>query len=184
MVIATHTVKIRGTFDRNIWDAKKLRKYVRKKIICDIHDSFHTHLELFKIDMMEGEEKDKGKIEVCVYVHGLPSEITKDVIKKWIDINIKEDGLTIGEFEYEMITDLTKYSEDELEVEKRASKFIDIPWLSFNDMSDEEREWYLYKSCKFWDRQSEIGYEYLVKKEKRRKEEGVSHAYKKDRRIL
>ena len=177
MVIATHTVKIRGTFDRNIWDAKKLRKYVRKKIICDIQYSFHTHLELFKADIMGGEEKDKGKIEVCVYVHGLPSEITKDVIKKWIDINIKEDGLTIGEFEYEMIIDLTKYSEDELEIGRCASKLIDIPWLSFNDMNDEEREWCLDKSRKFWDRQSEIGYDYLVKKEKRRKDEGISHAY-------
>ena len=50
MVVATHVVKVRGTFDRNIWNDDMLRKYIRKKIICEIDDSFHMHLELFKIN--------------------------------------------------------------------------------------------------------------------------------------
>lgn len=32
MVVATHVVKAKGTFDENIWNEEKLRYYVRKKI--------------------------------------------------------------------------------------------------------------------------------------------------------
>ena len=94
MVVATHVVKVRGTFDRNIWNDDMLRKYIRKKIICEIDDSFHTHLELFKIN---NDNDNKGKIEVLVYVYALPSEIDRETIKKWIDDHIKEEGLDVEE---------------------------------------------------------------------------------------
>ena len=177
MVVATHIVKIRGTFDKNVQNEEKLRKYVRKKIIYDIHDSFHTHLELFKVDLIEGEETDrKGKIEVWVYVHAYPSEVTKDVIKKWIDYNIKEDGLIVEEFEYELITDMTGYGWED-------KPFIDIPWLSFDDMDDGERKLFREKINKELEKQIEIDSRYMKKKEERRKEEGISHSYVKELRV-
>jgi len=178
MVVATHIVKIRGTFDKNIWNEEKLIKYVRKKIICDLHDSFHTHLELFKVDLMEGEEIDgKGKIEVWVYVHAYPSEVTKDIIKKWIDYNIKEDGLTVEGFEYEMINDMTEYG-------WKDRPFINMSWRSFDDMGDEERKLFREKINKELKKQIEIDSRYMKKKEERRNEEGASHTYIKELRVI
>jgi hypothetical protein len=127
MVVATHIVKLRGTFDINIWNEEKLKRYVRKKIICEIDDSFHTHLDLFKID------KDDGKVYIWVYIYALPSEVDRKVIEKWIDAHIIEEGLVVEEFEFNMLTDTTKNGWKE-------RPFINMPWLSFDDMDDEERE--------------------------------------------
>lgn len=169
MVVATHIVKVRGTFDKNIWNDDKLRKYVRKKIICEIDDSFHTHLELFKID---DDNDNKCKIEVLVYIYALPSEIDRDTIKKWIDDHIMEERLVVEEFEFSMMIDTTKYGWKE-------RPFINIPSMSFDDMDDDERKLYFDKCNKKWKNQHEIYEEYYSKREERRKEEGISHIYKR-----
>lgn len=168
MVVATHVVKVKGTFDRNIWNDDKLRKYVRKKIICEMDDSFHTRLELFKIE----DYDDKGKVDVWVYINALPSEVDRKTIKKWIDDHIKEEGLAVEEFEFSIMVDTTENG-------WKGKPFINIPSMSFDDMDDEERKLYFDKCDKKWKRQDEINKEYYFKREERRKEEGVSHTYKR-----
>lgn len=137
MVVATHIVKVRGTFDINIWNEDKLRKYVRKKIICEIDDSFHTYLELFKI----GDDNDRDKVDIWVYLYALPSEIDRKTIEKWIDDHIKEEGLTVEEFEFSMMVDTTENG-------WKQRPFINIPSMSFDDMNDEERKLYFDKCDK------------------------------------
>lgn len=169
MVVATHVIKVRGTFDRDIWNEDKLRKYVRRKIICDMDDSFHTHLELFKIDRDNGDG-NKGRVYVWVYIYALPSEVDRKVIKKWIDEHIIEEGLAVEEFEFNMMVDTTKNGWKE-------RSFINMPWISFNDMDDDERKLYIDKCDKEWKKQYEIDKEYYYNREERKKEEGVSHKY-------
>lgn len=103
MVIATHIIKIRGTLDKNIWtDENNTKEYVKDKIRNDIDPSFHTDLELFKID---GDE-----IDVWVYIHAFPSEVTMEICEKWIKDHIKEEGISVDRFEFEKIFDLTEKS--------------------------------------------------------------------------
>lgn len=142
MVVATHVMKVRGTFGRNIWNEEKLKKYVRRKIICEIDDSFHTHLELFKIDN-DDDGGDKGRVDVWVYLYALPSEVDRKAIEKWIDEHIIEEGLVVEEFEFNMMTDTTKNG-------WKDRPFINMPWISFDDMDDEERKLYLDKYDKEW----------------------------------
>lgn len=172
MVVATHVVKVRGTFDRNVWNDEKLKKYVRRKIICEIEDSFHTHLELFKIDRKDGGG-DKGRVDVWVYLYALPSEVDRKVVEKWIDEHIIEEGLTVEEFEFSIMVDTTENGWGE-------KPFINIPWESFDDMDDDERKLYFDKYDKKWKILHEIDKEYYSKREERKNEEGVSHKYIKN----
>ena len=94
MHIATHIIKIKGTFDSS-WDKKKLRAYVDLKIKTEIEDVLHPSLDLF-------EAKD-GIVDVWVFITALPSEATYKVVDTWIKDHIKEDGLYITEFTLEMI---------------------------------------------------------------------------------
>ncbi len=91
MRIATHLIKIKGTFD-NKWKEKELRDYVKDKI-KEIESFYHTDLELFKVD--------DNKIEVWVYIHALPSEAKRNIIDKWLKDHIKEEGITIIYFDIE-----------------------------------------------------------------------------------
>lgn len=100
MVIATHIIKIRGMFEENIWnDEKKIKEYVKNKIKNEIDDSFHADLELFNIN--------GNKIEVWVYISALSSEVTNDIIDKWIKDHIKDEGISVNDFEFEKIFDMT-----------------------------------------------------------------------------
>lgn len=100
MTIGTHIIKIRGTFDENIWKEDELKNYVESKIKKEIYPTFHTDLELFKVD--------GDKVAVWAYVSAYPSEVTSNIIGKWIVDHIKEEGITVNDFEFEMIVDVTK----------------------------------------------------------------------------
>lgn len=93
-------IKIRGALDENIYkEQKKIKEYVKDKIKDEIDPSFHTDLELFEIN--------GNKIEVWVYIHAFPSEVTNDIIEKWIQDHIKEEGISVIGFEFKKIFDMT-----------------------------------------------------------------------------
>jgi hypothetical protein len=98
MHIATHLIKIKGKIDRNIWTEEKLKSFVISKIDCDIRRFYHADLELFGIE--------DEIVNVWVFVSALPSEVSRDLISKWLDDHIKEDGIDITSFEIEKIFDL------------------------------------------------------------------------------
>lgn len=116
MPIATHIVKVRGTFDEKIWNEKKLNNYVDNKIKNDIDKSFNTDLELFRID-------PGNKIEVWVLIFAFPSEVSMGIIDRWIKNNIKEEGLNVDNFEFRILFDMI----DENEEDRRHIHIIDIP---------------------------------------------------------
>ena len=93
MNIATHLIKIRGTFDKDIWKEEELKDYVKSKIKKEIENVLYPDLELFKVD--------KDTAEVWVFISALPSEVTRDVIYKWLEYHITEKGLSIIDFEVE-----------------------------------------------------------------------------------
>lgn len=99
MVIATHLIKIKGSVDKDKWTEETLREYIQKKIADEICPSFHAETELFSI-------KDNDA-EAWVYISAFPSEIGEDVIKKWLCDHIKEDGITVKDFEIVVVVDLT-----------------------------------------------------------------------------
>lgn len=104
MTIATHVIKIRGIFDENIWKEDELKNYVASKIKKEIYHTFHADLELFQVD--------GDKIEIWIYISAYPSEVTNNIIGKWIVDHIKEEGITANDFEFEMIVDITKKDEN------------------------------------------------------------------------
>lgn len=112
MSIATHLVKVNGTFDPEKWTEKMLKSYVREKIKVKetikfvtgfpsegtneivengIFITFHPDLELFRVE--------KNTIKVWVFITGFPSEVTDKIVEKWLSDNIKEDGLKVESFE-------------------------------------------------------------------------------------
>lgn len=99
MVIATHLIKVKGTFDPNIWTEEKLREYVNKKI-KEIDPSFHTDLELFRV-----QDSD---IEVWVYISAFPSEVSDFIVEVWIKAHLKEEGITVKGSEINVIVDVTE----------------------------------------------------------------------------
>ena len=112
MTIATHVVKIKGTFDEKIWNEKKLEEYVDSKIENEIQESFNTDLELFNVT--------DNKIEVWILISAFPSEVKEDIIGKWIQDHIVEEGLKIDDFEFRKLVDVT-------ERDWRYNRFITIP---------------------------------------------------------
>ncbi len=169
MVIATHIIKVRGSFNRNLWNQDTITKYVRKKIISNIDDIYHTNLELLKIDY---PNENNGKIEVWVYIHGYPSQVDKDLINVWLDKNIIEEGLIIEDFEFEMIVDITKS-------DWKSKPFINLPDRPFDDMNKEEIELAIDKIHAKYNKIGEIDLEYQKKKEERKKEEGIRYIFHK-----
>lgn len=99
MVIATHLIKIKGKADIFIWPEKKLKNHVIKKIKMEIEPSFHASLELFKLD--------SGNVEVWVFVSALPSEVSKNIVEKWLSDHIMEKGLKVDSFEIKEVASLT-----------------------------------------------------------------------------
>ncbi len=108
--IATHLIKIKGTFDKKIWGYEKeilnekLKEFVNKKIKEEIDDIYHTDLELFQIN--------DNIIDVWVYIRAYPYNISKDIIEKWLKDHIKEEGITIIDFDYEERTNLRSSEKD------------------------------------------------------------------------
>lgn len=104
MTFATHLIKIRGTFDREIWSEEKLRKYVDDKIECEIDNDYcHPDVENFHIHA-------KNKIDVWVFVSciGYPETIL-NMAKEWLKNHITEDGLKVENVE---IKDMRWYAND------------------------------------------------------------------------
>ncbi len=102
MSVATHIVKVNGTFDPKKWTKETLKNYVKKKIKVKetifgdeegIFITFHPDLELFQVE--------KNTIKIWVFVTGYPSEVTNKIVEKWLTDNIKEDGLKVKSFEIE-----------------------------------------------------------------------------------
>jgi hypothetical protein len=100
MSIATHVIKVKGTFDEKIWNEKKLEEYVDLKIENEINESFDTDLELYNVS--------GNKIEIWILLFGYPSEVKNEVIDKWINDHIVEEGLKVESFEFEKLVDITK----------------------------------------------------------------------------
>jgi hypothetical protein len=98
MAIATHLIKIKGTFDKNIWGYggkelnKTLEEYVKKKI-NEIDGYYHANLELFKID--------DNNIDVWIFIEAILSSVSKDIIEKWIKNHINEEGIMVTYIEIE-----------------------------------------------------------------------------------
>lgn len=78
--IATHLVKIKGTFDEKIWGneketlKEKLKEYANTKIKEEIDSIYHTDLELFQIN--------DNIIDVWVFIRAFPYEVSRDIIEK------------------------------------------------------------------------------------------------------
>jgi len=90
--IAIALIKIKGTYDKTKWSEKKLREYVKDKIMKEIDDVYHTDLELFKAE--------NGNIKIWVFI---ATQAEEWVVKKWLTEHIKEEGLKVKSFEIEPI---------------------------------------------------------------------------------
>lgn len=94
MAIATHLIKIKGTFDNNKWTEEKLRNFVNDKINDEIESIYHPDLELFQV-------KERS-IEVWVYISdSIPLELLEKNVRDWLKNHIKEDGITVDNIEIE-----------------------------------------------------------------------------------
>lgn len=94
MAIATHLIKIKGTFDTNKWTEEKLRNFVNDKINDDIEGIYHPDLELFQV-------KERS-IEVWVYISdSILLELLEKNVRDWLKNHIKEDGITVDNIEIE-----------------------------------------------------------------------------------
>lgn len=95
MAVATHLIKIKGTFDDKKWTEEQLRCLARDKIKGEMIESFyHPDLELFQV-------KDRS-IEVWVYISDYaPLEFLEKNVRDWLKNHIKEEGITVENIEIE-----------------------------------------------------------------------------------
>lgn len=94
MAIATHLIKIKGTFDDKKWTDEQLRNFVNGKIKYEIESIYHPDLELFRV-------KDRS-IEVWVYISdSAPLKLLEETVRDWLKSHIKEKGLTVDNLEIE-----------------------------------------------------------------------------------
>lgn len=91
MAFATHLIKVKGKFSP-IWTKGELEEYVRRKIKEEIEDYYSTQTELLSIE--------DNVIEVWVLISALfENSYLKEMVKKWLEEHIKEEGLTVEGFE-------------------------------------------------------------------------------------
>lgn len=94
MAVATHLIKIKGTFDDKKWTEEQLKNYVNDKTKGSIEIFYHPDLELFQVKDMS--------IEVWIYISDLSSpKLLEKIVGDWLKKHIKEDGLTVDSFEIE-----------------------------------------------------------------------------------
>lgn len=98
MAIATHLIKVSGAFDPEIWNASSIKEYVTNKI-TEIEKVLHPDLELFSIH-------DVHQIDVWLYLMALPSEVTQEIVDKWIKDHIIDEGLIVKKAEIEVVNDI------------------------------------------------------------------------------
>ena len=84
---------------------------VNKKLL-EIYDFYHASLKLFKVQ--------GSSIEVWVYIQALPSEAKRGAIEKWLKNHIREEGVSIKDFEIEDIVSIIDYYDPT----KKRPKFI------------------------------------------------------------
>ena len=96
MVVATHLIKIKGIFRDGKKREKEIKDYVLKKINNEIDSIFHPDLELFHVD-------DDSTTDIWVYVSSLSYDVNEDMVKKWLNDHIKEEGIEIKSFEIEKL---------------------------------------------------------------------------------
>jgi len=99
MVIATHLIKIKGTFDPKKWTKEKLKEFVKQKIL-KLDSSFHAKVELFQVQ--------NNNVDVWIYIFGYPSEVSNFIIAAWIRAYLKEDGIEVKKFKFKVLWDATK----------------------------------------------------------------------------
>ncbi len=95
MALATHLIKIKGTFDERMWTIEKIKKLIQKKIKEEIMDIYHAEVEKFRVS--------ENTVEVWVLVSALPSEVTNEIIDKWLSDHMKERGIEIKKFSVDEI---------------------------------------------------------------------------------
>ncbi len=94
MAIATHLIKIKGTFDNKKWTEEQLRNFVNNKIKDNIERIYHPDLELFQVN--------DTSIEVWTYISDFaPLKFLEENVRKWLKNNITEDVFTIDNIEIE-----------------------------------------------------------------------------------
>lgn len=94
MAVATHLIKIKGTFDNKKWTGEQLKNFVNDKINDDIESIYHPDLELFHVE--------NRYIEVWVYIsNSVPLELLEKDVRDWLKNHIKEDGIAIDNIEIE-----------------------------------------------------------------------------------
>lgn len=103
MRIATHLIKIKGKIDKDIWTEEKLKTYVESKIDSETQSLYHADLELFRVK--------EEVADVWIFISVLPPEVSKDIICKWLNNHIKEDGISVTSLDIEKRFDLTNQKE-------------------------------------------------------------------------
>lgn len=94
MAIATHLIKIKGTFDNKKWTEEQLRCLVRDKINDEIENIYHPDLELFRVE-------DRS-IEVWAYISDfVPLKLLEKDVRDWLKNHVEEEGLTVDNLEIE-----------------------------------------------------------------------------------
>ena len=93
MTIATHIIKVKGTFDGKIWDEEKLRSYVDEKFL-EIDANFKPDLELFRVNSNE--------VNVWLFIALMANpETIKKMAEDWVKNHTTEKGLNVTLIEVE-----------------------------------------------------------------------------------
>lgn len=103
MRIATHLIKIKGKFDKNVWTDEDIKSYALSKIKREIESLYHADLELFSTNQEDNYENSKT-VDVYIFVSALL--VTRDIVDKWIKNHIIEKGITVIDFEIKEIFDM------------------------------------------------------------------------------
>ncbi len=89
MKFATHLIKIEASLGQEWRD--KIEEYVKRKIE-EVEDYYSADIEYLEV-------KDKI-VEVCVFVSALfESNFLKELVEKWIENHIREEGIEVINFE-------------------------------------------------------------------------------------
>ncbi len=103
MAFATHLIKMKDKFSPT-WTEDELEEYVRKKIKEEIEDYYSTQIELLSIE--------DNFIEVWVFISALLENSYLKEMVKWLEEHIKEDGLTVEDFEIREIVNFNDLYDD------------------------------------------------------------------------
>jgi hypothetical protein len=103
MAIATHLIKIKGSFNEKEWTEEKIRNLVERKIQQEVERFYYPDLELFQVT--------NNNIEVWVFVSAFPSEVTNEIIEKWLQDHVKEEGIEVKDFEIKEMISFSNFND-------------------------------------------------------------------------